>query len=280
MQRQLTILFAAALFTVAAAAQDKPAGSSPAAPATNAPAGSASATPDNPNFKTEQEKNGYALGMELGAGFKRQGMEIDPATFARGFADAFAGGKTLLTDDEAKVILKAAQQKYEEKQAAVRAAKAEESKKAGDDFLAANKAKDGVVTLADGLQYKIVKAGEGKKPTADDTVVCNYSGKFIDGTEFDSSEKNGGPATFQVGGVIKGWTEALQLMPVGSKWQLVLPSSLAYGETGAGNVIPPGAVLMFDVELVSIKDKEAPAADAPAKDAPTKDAPTEQSKPQ
>jgi FKBP-type peptidyl-prolyl cis-trans isomerase FklB len=271
MQRQLTILFAAALLTIAAAAQDTTAGSAPAAPAASAPAGPATTTPDNPNFKTEQEKNGYALGMELGAGFKRQGMEVDPETFARGFADAFAGGKTLLSDDEAKVILKAAQQKYEEKQAAIRAAKAEEAKKAGDDFLAANKAKDGVVTLPDGLQYKIVKAGEGKKPAASDTVVCNYRGTFIDGTEFDSSEKNGGPATFQVGGVIKGWTEALQLMPVGSKWQLFLPSALAYGETGAGNVIPPDATLVFDVELVSIKDKEEPAPDAPDKAAPTKE---------
>lgn len=259
MQPKLAILFAAALFPLAAAGQDTPAG-----PKTNAPAASAPATPENPNFKTDQEKSGYALGMELGAGFKRQGMEIDAAAFAKGFADSFSGGKMLMTDDEAHVILKAAQQKYEEKQAAVRAAKAEEAKKAGEDFLAANKTKDGVVTLPDGLQYKIVKAGDGRKPTAEDTVVCNYRGTFTDGTEFDSSEKNGGPATFQVGGVIKGWTEALQRMPVGSKWQLVLPSSLAYGDTGADNVIPPGAVLVFDVELVSIKDKE-PGTDAPAK---------------
>src|SRR5208282_3574512 len=131
------------------------------------------------------------------------------------------------------------------------------NKTEGEAFLAANKSKDGVVTLPSGLQYKILTAGTGPKPTASDSVVCNYRGTLINGTEFDSSYKRGQPATFGVGQVIKGWTEALQLMPVGSKWQLFIPSSLAYGERGAGADIGPNATLIFEVELVSIQDKNA-----------------------
>ncbi len=127
--------------------------------------------------------------------------------------------------------------------------------KEGEAFLAANKTKDGVVTTASGLQYKILTAGTGAKPTAADTVVCNYKGTFIDGTEFDSSYKRGKPAEFPVGGVIPGWTEALQLMPVGSKWQLVIPSGLAYGTRGAGGAIGPNQTLVFEVDLISIKGK-------------------------
>jgi FKBP-type peptidyl-prolyl cis-trans isomerase FklB len=129
------------------------------------------------------------------------------------------------------------------------------NKKVGDAFLAANKTKEGVVTLPSGLQYKILTAGDGAKPTAADSVVCNYKGTLINGKEFDASSKHGGPATFPVGGVIKGWTEALQLMPVGSKWQLFVPADLAYGQRGAGGDIGPGATLIFEVELLSIKAK-------------------------
>jgi FKBP-type peptidyl-prolyl cis-trans isomerase FklB len=132
----------------------------------------------------------------------------------------------------------------------------ETNKKQGDAFLAANKGKEGVVTLPSGLQYKILSAGTGPKPATSDSVVCNYRGTLIDGTEFDSSYKRGQPATFPVGGVIKGWTEALQLMPVGSKWQLFVPSELAYGERGTGADIGPNAVLIFEVELLSIQDKD------------------------
>jgi FKBP-type peptidyl-prolyl cis-trans isomerase FklB len=131
------------------------------------------------------------------------------------------------------------------------------NKKEGDAFLAANKGKDGVVTLPSGLQYKIIKEGTGPKPTTNDTVMCNYKGTLIDGKEFDSSYKRGQPATFPVGGVIKGWTEALQLMPVGSKWQLFIPSDLAYGDRGAGADIGPGSTLIFEVELMSIEAKNA-----------------------
>jgi FKBP-type peptidyl-prolyl cis-trans isomerase len=129
------------------------------------------------------------------------------------------------------------------------------NKKEGDAFLAANKAKEGVVTLPSGLQYKIITAGTGPKPAATDSVVCNYRGTLIKGTEFDSSYKHGEPVTFTVNGVIKGWTEALQLMPVGSKWQLFIPSDLAYGDRGAGADIGPGSTLIFEVELLSIADK-------------------------
>ena len=132
----------------------------------------------------------------------------------------------------------------------------EPNKKAGDAFLAANKTKEGVVTLPSGLQYKILKEGTGPKPTPADSVVCNYRGTLIDGKEFDSSYKRGQPATFPVGQVIKGWTEALQLMPVGSKWQLFVPADLAYGDRGAGPDIGPGSTLIFEVELISIKGKE------------------------
>jgi FKBP-type peptidyl-prolyl cis-trans isomerase FklB len=135
-------------------------------------------------------------------------------------------------------------------------AAAAENKTKGEAFLAENKKKEGVVTLPSGLQYKILKAGEGPKPTAEDSVKCNYRGTLIDGKEFDSSYKRNEPATFPVKGVIKGWTEALQLMPVGSKWQLFIPPDLAYGERGAGELIQPEATLIFEVELLSIENKK------------------------
>jgi FKBP-type peptidyl-prolyl cis-trans isomerase len=142
----------------------------------------------------------------------------------------------------------------------------EKNKKEGEEFLTANKAKPGVVTLPSGLQYKIMQAGTGPKPTATDSVSCNYRGTLIDGTEFDSSYKRGQPTTFPVSGVIKGWTEALQLMPVGSKWQLFVPASLAYGDRAASALIGPDATLLFEVELLSIQDKKA--AKAPATPTP------------
>jgi FKBP-type peptidyl-prolyl cis-trans isomerase FklB len=165
-------------------------------------------------------------------------------------------GKTVMTDMEAHNTLMQAQQEAKKKIDETRQASMEPNKKAGDAFLAANKTKEGVVTLPSGLQYKILKEGTGPKPTPADSVVCNYRGTLIDGKEFDSSYKRGQPATFPVGQVIKGWTEALQLMPVGSKWQLFVPADLAYGDRGAGPDIGPGATLIFEVELISIKGKE------------------------
>jgi len=167
--------------------------------------------------------------------------------------DSIAGGKTLLTDDEAKAAITQLQDEVRKAEEQKMQQAAETNKKAGDAFLAANKTKDGVVTTPSGLQYKILTAGSGAKPAATETVVCNYRGTLVDGTEFDSSYKRGQPATFPVGGVIKGWTEALQLMPVGSKWQLFVPSDLAYGERGRSPVIEPNSTLVFEVELVSIQ---------------------------
>jgi FKBP-type peptidyl-prolyl cis-trans isomerase len=187
--------------------------------------------------------------------FKKQSVPFDSALLARGLKDGLAGGKTLLTDDEAQAAIKAVQEEIGKQQQEKMQVAGAANKKEGDTFLASNKSKEGVVALPSGLQYKILKAGTGPKPTANDTVVCNYRGTLINGTEFDSSYKRGQPATFPVSGVIKGWTEALQLMPVGSKWQLFIPSDLAYGERGAGADIGPGSTLIFEVELMSIEDK-------------------------
>lgn len=205
-------------------------------------------------FKTPKDRLSYALGMQIGNGFRKQALDLDPASVSRGFADAFSGGTTLLTEDEMRAVLTSAQEEYKKKQAAERAEKAQAALKEGEAFLAANKSKEGVITLPGGLQYKVLKAGTGEKPDANDTVVCNYRGTLIDGTEFDSSVKHNGPATFPLRGVITGWKEALHLMPVGSKWQLFVPSYLAYGENGAGQLIPPNSTLIFEVELLSIQE--------------------------
>ena len=207
---------------------------------------------DAPELKTDKDKFSYALGMNFGEGFRKQGLEIDPAVFAKALAESFSGGKTAMTDEQMKTLLTAAAQDFRKKQEAQQAEKGAAAQKEGEAFLAANKAKDGVVTLPSGLQYKILNPGTGEKPTLDDTVICNYKGTLINGTEFDASTKHGGPATFPVKGVIPGWTEALQLMPVGSKWQLFVPSTLAYGPQGPAD-IGPNATLIFEVELVSIQ---------------------------
>ena len=174
----------------------------------------------------------------------------------QGLKDALAGGKALLTDDETKATLTALQAEVTKRQQAKMAVVGDANKKEGDAFLAANKTKEGVVTLPSGLQYKILQQGTGPIPSASDSVECNYRGMLINGTEFDSSYKRGQPATFPVGQVIHGWTEALQLMPVGSKWQLFIPAELAYGPRGAGAEIGPNATLIFEVELLSIQEKK------------------------
>lgn len=196
-------------------------------------------------LKTQKEKASYAMGMNLGTQLHRDGITLDPALVARGMKDAMAGGKTALTEDEARAAF--TQLQTEARQNMVAA-----NRKEGETFLAANKTKDGVVALPSGLQYKILTQGTGPKPTAGDTVTCQYRGTLLDGKEFDSSYKRGHPESFPVKGVIKGWTEALQLMPVGSKWQLFIPSDLAYGDRGAPPDIQPGDALIFEVELLSI----------------------------
>jgi FKBP-type peptidyl-prolyl cis-trans isomerase FklB len=205
-------------------------------------------------LQTPKEKQSYSLGSDIGSKMKAQSMDVDPDVFVQGMKDALSGGKKLLSDQEIKEALTSLQKEMMEKQAARTKLLTEKNKKEGEAFLAENKKKEGVITLPSGLQYKVIKEGTGKTPKADDTVVTNYSGKLIDGTEFDSSIKRGEPATFPVKGVIPGWTEALQLMKEGSKWELYIPANLAYGDHGAGNTIGPNATLIFEIELISIKE--------------------------
>jgi FKBP-type peptidyl-prolyl cis-trans isomerase FklB len=207
---------------------------------------------------TQKQKASYALGMKIGSDLKRQGVaaSVDAAITARGLKDALAGSKLLLTDDQEKSALMQLQTDVRTAQEAKAKETSGPARKAGEAFLAENKSKEGVVALPSGLQYKILTAGTGPKPTANDTVTCNYRGTLLNGKEFDSSYKRGQPASFPVIGVIKGWTEALQLMPVGSKWQLFIPADLAYGDRGAGGDIGPGETLIFEVELISIGDQK------------------------
>jgi len=270
-----TYLAAAGLFLAASTpAQQTPAANSTSTPPAAAKPATAAKTAQTPaaktgaaaaktqaplTLKTQKEKASYAIGMNIGKNLKRDAVEIDPAVLSRGLRDALAGNKLLLTDDEAKAALTALQAEVRATEEAKLKAVALENKRAGDAFLAANKTKEGVVTLPSGLEYKIIKEGTGPKPTADDTVLCHYRGTLVDNTEFDSSYKRNEPLKIPVGGVIKGWTEAIQLMPVGSKWQLFIPSDLAYGERGApGSPIGPNSTLIFEVELISIEPKQAP----------------------
>ena len=205
-----------------------------------------------PALATEQDKISYAIGADIGGSLKRMEAEVNLDKLTAGLCDALAGSKLQLSDEEIMASMQAFQTKAREKMMAQRAAATEKAAKAGVEFLEANKKKEGVVTLPSGLQYKVIKQGDGVKPKATDTVKTHYRGTLVDGKEFDSSYKRGEPAQFPVGGVIKGWTEALQLMPVGSKWQLVIPSDLAYGEQGAGADIPPNSVLVFEIELLEV----------------------------
>ena len=206
-------------------------------------------------LKTDKDKTSYAIGVNMGKSIRSGPVDLDNKILLQAFRDALAGRKLLMTDDEVKATMTALQADMRKKQGEKMQQLAETNKKAGEDFLAANKAKEGVVTLPSGLQYKILTAGNGPKPVVTDSVVCNYKGTLLDNTEFDSSYKRGQPATFPVGQVIKGWTEALQLMPVGSKWQLFIPSDLAYGPRGSAPTIGPNSTLIFEVELLSIKAK-------------------------
>jgi FKBP-type peptidyl-prolyl cis-trans isomerase len=205
---------------------------------------------------SQKDKVSYGIGVQVAKTLKTQGIDINPDLLIKGLRDALSGQKLLMSDDELNNTMGALQQEMTQKQQQARAKEADDNKKAGDTFLADNGKKDGVVTLPSGLQYKIMKPADGKKPTDADTVTCNYRGTLIDGTEFDKSEA-GQPATFQVGAVIPGFKEALKLMPVGSTWQLFIPPNLAYGDRGAGNVIGPNTTLIFELELLSIKDATA-----------------------
>jgi FKBP-type peptidyl-prolyl cis-trans isomerase len=272
-----TLLLAVATMLVGNAysqTQQTPPAKKPTTPAKSQPATSTKAkaattsktTP--PALTTKKDKFSYALGMSQGTGmatnFHKLGVEFNPALIIQGLKDGLAGGKTQLTEEEARAIIMEVQNDVQKQQQEKVKQLGDTNKKEGDAFLAANKAKEGVVTLPSGLQYKILTAGTGPKPALTDTVSCNYRGTFVNGTEFDSSYKGGKPVSFPVNGVIKGWTEALQLMPVGSKWQLFIPSDLAYGPGGRPGM-PPNSTLVFEVELLSVQEKkpEAAAPDAP-----------------
>ncbi len=208
---------------------------------------------ENTQLKSQKDKVSYSIGINIGKNMKQLPTEIDPDIFNKGFKDGVSGAKPMLSEEEMRTVLTALQQEINAKQAEKMKSMGEKNKKEGEAFLAENKKKAGVKTLPSGLQYKILKEGTGKIPKATDKVSTHYQGTLIDGTEFDSSYKRGEPATFPVNGVIPGWTEALQLMKVGSKWQLFVPSKLAYNERGAGPKIGPNAVLIFTIELLAIK---------------------------
>lgn len=257
------VLAAAMMPLVTSQAQQAPAAKTPAAASTPAAKPHRATTAKSPAaplaLTTQKDKFSYALGMNLGTTLHKQSVPVDPNILARGLKDALAGGKTALSEDQARATLMEVQTEMRKKQEEQMQIAGAASKKEGEAFLAANKSKDGVVTLPSGLQYKILTQGAGPKPTPSDSVVCNYRGTLINGTEFDSSYKRGEPATFPVTGVIKGWTEALQLMPVGSKWQLFVPSDMAYGERSPAPQIGPNSTLIFEVELLSIQPKRAEA---------------------
>ncbi len=201
---------------------------------------------------TDKDRISYVVGVETARNFKKQGFEFDPQLFLRGMQDAIDNQKLLLGEKDLRKVLAGFQSQVRQTMAANRKALADENRKKAADYLAANTAKDGVVTLASGLQYKVVKAGGGRKPSDSDTILVEYRGTLLDGTEFDATEP-GHPATLRVSMVIPGWKEALKLMPVGAKWQLMVPPLLAYGERGVGNDIGPNELLLFDMELVEIK---------------------------
>lgn len=242
MKRQMIILLALTLAAPLARAEDKAA------------------------FKDETAKVSYALGMNLGGNWRVRGLETNQLVLddlMHGIRDSMAGTNTLLTEQQAQETLNKFSQQMRAKADEKRKADAEKNKKAGEAFLAENKTKPGVVTLPSGLQYKVLKDGAGDSPKATDRVKVTYRGTLLDGTEFDSSAKHGDkPAEFAVTGVIKGWTEALQLMKPGAKWQLFIPADLAYGD-GGWRGIPPGATLLFEMELVSAQAPPPPAASQP-----------------
>jgi FKBP-type peptidyl-prolyl cis-trans isomerase FklB len=214
-----------------------------------------------PVFKTRKDRVSYALGVNLGNSLRKRSLDVDSDILIQGIRDVLTGGQTLMNEEEVQATLLALHSTMRTKQAAEQAGKTRElaaiNLKQGQEFLAINKATEGIVTLESGLQYKALKQGDGQKPTATDTVVCHYRGILLDGSEFDSSYKRQQPATFALNKVIKGWNEALQLMSVGSKWQLFIPPSLAYGMRGRPGTpgIGPNATLIFEVELMAIQDK-------------------------
>lgn len=255
MKTRTLAVVAVSLFALSACKDDKAVTPAPAAAATPAAAS---------GLSTQAQKVSYILGMNIGSQFKANQVPLDESSFVAGIKTAVDGGEPKLTKEDIQQTMQAFQAEMQKKQEeaqkaeqAATAAAAENNKKAGEKFLADNKAKPGVVTTASGLQYKVLTEGKGAKPKATDTITVNYRGTLIDGTEFDSSYKRNEPATFALNAVIPGWIEGLQLMPEGSKWEIYVPSELAYGAGGTGGPIGPNATLIFEVELMKI---EAPGA--------------------
>jgi FKBP-type peptidyl-prolyl cis-trans isomerase FklB len=235
---------------------------------------------DKAPLKDQKDKASYSIGYDIGSTFKKQNVDLNADALFTGLKDALGGKEALLSKEDREKTLEVFQKEMMEKQVAASKEAATKNAAEGEKFLAENKMKDGIKTTTSGLQYKVLKEGSGESPKETDTVVTNYRGTLLDGTEFDSSYKRNEPASFPVNRVIKGWTEALQLMKPGAKYQLFIPSALAYGERGAGRDIGPNATLIFDVELLSIKPPEpattvapgAPGASAPP--TPNKNSPT------
>jgi FKBP-type peptidyl-prolyl cis-trans isomerase FklB len=216
-------------------------------------AGSAFAADTKMTLKDNKDKVSYSIGLNIAKSMKQEGLDINPDALAAAMKDVFAGAKPQLTDEEVQAVMQEFQKEMMAKRMKGQQEGLTKNKAEGEKFLADNKKKEGIKTTASGLQYKVIKDGTGKTPKATDTVSTHYRGTLISGKEFDSSYKRGEPAEFPVNGVIKGWTEALQLMKEGSKWQLFIPSDLAYGERGAGQDIGPNSTLIFDIELLSVK---------------------------
>lgn len=207
---------------------------------------------EKPDLKDPKQKASYAIGVDIGNNFKRQNLEVDPKALAAGFADAYAG-KPALSEAELRQVMDEFRKEMMEKMQATAKSAGEKNLKEGEAFLAANAKKEGVKVLESGLQYKVIKAGAGKTPKLTDRVKTHYHGTLLDGSVFDSSVERNEPATFGVNQVIPGWTEALQLMKEGDKWQLFIPSKLAYGERQAGPKITPNSTLIFEIELLSVE---------------------------
>ncbi len=220
-------------------------------------------------LKDEKDKVSYSIGLNIGTNIKKDKIDINTDALMAGMKDGMSGGKPLMTEEQVKETMTAFSKSMMEKQAATAKEAATKNAAEGEKFLAENKNKEGVKTTSSGLQYKVVKEGSGESPKETDTVEVHYRGTLINGTEFDSSYKRNEPATFPVNRVIKGWTEALQLMKPGAKYQLFIPSNLAYAERGAGADIGPNETLIFEVELLNVKPSEAKAAPSPAGAAPS-----------
>jgi len=220
-------------------------------------ASSVMAASDVSVLKTNADKLSYSIGSDLGKNFKRQSIEINPAIMAKGITDAMGNDKSLMTDEQMKEVLAQFQKDVMAKRNAEFSKKSTENKAIGDKFLSENKAKSGVVALPSGLQYKIIKNGSGAKPSKEDMVTVEYTGHLINGEVFDSTAKTGKPASFKLSQVIPGWTEALQLMPAGSTWEIYVPATLAYGDRNVGGPIGPNETLIFNIHLISVKKSEA-----------------------